>query len=619
MPRKPPSLLAEPYPTARGWGAELSSRSRLRGLVLGAVLAVVPCPTALADQVRVEIEGVGGELRDNVRRFLSIVEAQDDDGDELDEGRIRRLHQRAEEEIAGALAPFGYYRPTVRSSLEREGTAGSTWLARYEIDAGPELRIGALEVGLLGEGSDDAELERLAREFPLAEGDVLDQPAYEEGKAAFEEHAAAAGYLDAGFETAEIRIDRRAYTSEVVLVFDTGPRFRFGEVTFEQDFLDPDLLRGYVTFEPGEPFDLREVLKLQNVLSDSPYFARVEVIPDREAALASEEGDVVPIRVALTPSARQKWTTGVGYGTDTGPRGRLGLEVRRINRRGHQAEGRILASGIERSFVADYRVPGAYPRTDVLTYSLGYRQLDTDTSDSETGIAGVGLTRSRGDWREAYSLTFQREDFEVGLDSGISDLLIPATSWSLTRADDRIFPRHGRHVELRVEGAVEGVLSDTSFLRGRADARYVRSLSPDVRILARASLGMIESDGFRTLPPTLRYFAGGDQSVRGYGYQELGPLDEAGNVIGGQALVLASIEADYYFYERFGRWGVAAFYDAGNALEELSFDLESGVGGGLRWLSPIGLVRADVGYPLDSPPGEDGHPVTFHLTIGPDL
>lgn len=586
-----------------------------RGLLVAAVLlvALIAASPAAADSVRVEIEGLDGELRDNVRQYLSIVEVRGDDG--LDEGRIRRLHRRAEEEIAEALAPFGYYRPTVRSALEREGTAGDTWVATYAIDPGPELLVGSLDVRVVGEGSGDPDFERLVREFPLAEGVVLDQAAYEAGKAAFEGHAAAAGYLDAGFETAEIRIDRRTYTSEVELVFDSGPRFRFGEVVFEQDFLEPDLLRGYVTIEPGEPFDLREVLKLQNALSDSPYFARVEVVPDREAAVAGDEPLRVPIRVLLTPSARQKWTAGAGYGTDTGPRGRVGLEVRRVNRRGHQAEAAILGSGIEKSFVADYKIPGAYPRTDVVTLSLGYRDLDTDTSTSQTGIAGVGLTRSRGDWRESYSLTFQREDFEVGLDSGVSDLLIPRTSWSLTDADDRIFPTHGRHVELELQGAAEGVLSDTSFLRARADAKYVRSLSEDVRVLGRASAGITETDGFRSLPPTLRFFAGGDQSVRGYGYQELGPTDEAGNVIGGRALVLASVEVDWLFYERFGRWGLAAFYDAGNALEELAFDLESGAGAGLRWLSPIGLVRADVAFALDEP----GAPARFHLTIGPDL
>ncbi len=583
--------------------------SRRRRCALLALLLVAVAVPAAADSVRVEIEGIDGELRDNVRQYLSIVEARGDD--ELDEGRLRRLHRRAEEEIAEALAPFGYYRPTVRSSLEREGTAGDAWIATYEIDPGPELLVGSLDVRVVGEGSGDPDFERLVRDFPLAEGEVLDQPEYEAGKAAFEGHAAAARYLDAGFETAEIRVDRRAYASEVELVFDTGPRFRFGEVTFDQDFLEPDVLRGYVTIEPGEPFDLREILKLQNALSDSPYFARVEVVPDREAAVDER----VPIRVLLTPSARQKWIAGAGYGTDTGPRGRVGLEVRRVNRRGHQAEGAILGSGIEKSFVADYKIPGAYPRTDVLTLSLGYRDLDTDTSDSQTGIAGVGLTRSRGDWRESYSLTFQREDFEVGLDSGVSDLLIPRTSWSLTEADDRIFPTHGRHVELELQGAVEGVLSDTGFLRARADAKYVRSLSEDVRVLGRATVGVTETDGFRSLPPTLRFFAGGDQSVRGYGYQQLGPTDEAGNVIGGRALVLASVEVDWLFYERFGRWGLAAFYDAGNALDELSFDLESGAGAGLRWLSPIGLVRADAAFALDEP----GAPVRFHLTIGPDL
>lgn len=578
-------------------------------LLLAPLLLTLLVSAAAADTVRVEVEGVEGELRDNVRRHLSLVEARGD-GD-LEEGRIRRLHRRAEGEIAEALAPFGYYRPTVRSSLEREEPASTSWTATYGIDPGPPLRVDRLDVRVTGEGSGEPGFEALVRDFPLAEGDVLDQVAYEEGKEAFAEHAAEAGYLDAAFDVAAIRVDRPAYTSEVELVFDTGPRFRFGPVTFHQDFLDPDLLRGYVTFERGEPFDLDEILKLQNALSDSPYFARVEVLPDREAA----EGAEMPVRVDLTPSARQKWTTGVGYGTDTGPRGRVGLDVRRVNRRGHRARGDVLGSGIEKSFVASYEVPGAYPRTDVVTYSLGYRDLRTDTSDSQTGLAGVGLTRSRGDWRESYALTFQREDFTVGLDSGVVDLLVPQTSWALTKADDRIFPSHGRNLDLLLRGAAEGVLSDATFVQARADAKYVRTLAADVRLLGRATVGYTRTDDFRSLPPSIRFFAGGDRSVRGYGYQELGPTDEEGNVIGGEALVLASLEADWLFYERFGRWGLAAFVDTGNALDDLSGDLESGAGAGLRWLSPIGLVRADAAWAVTEP----GTPVRFHLSIGPDL
>jgi translocation and assembly module TamA len=116
----------------------------------------------------------------------------------------------------------------------------------------------------------------------------------------------------------------------------------------------------------------------------------------------------------------------------------------------------------------------------------------------------------------------------------------------------------------------------------------------------------------------MRFFAGGDQSVRGFEYQQLGSLDEEGNVIGGPVLLTGSVELEYRFLQKWRfleKWGIAAFYDTGNAMESFSGSLERGAGVGLRWVSPIGPIRADAAWALSEP----GRPVRFHLTVGPDL
>ncbi len=565
-------------------------------------------------KVDVEVEGenllqevLGGELSNNIEATLSIEDAKPG---EVTAARLRQLHARAPEEIARALEPFGYYRPRVRSELTHQG---ADWTARYRVEPGPPLRLEAVDVRVTGPGADDPGFVARQRGFPLAPGDRLSQPDYESGKAALVDYAAANGYLDADFETAEIRIDRERYTAAVELVMDSGPRYRFGAVRFHQTVLDPALLRGYVTFQPGDTFDLDELARFQAALSDSPYFARVEVVPREEEA----EELRVPVDVDLVPAARQKWDLGLGYGTDTGPRGKVGLALRRINRHGHRGEGELTLSQIERSVSTRYLVPGAYPRTDVVTYTLGYSRLQPTTSTSETALAGVGLTRSRGGWREAYGLTFQRADFEVGLDSGVSKLLVPEVSWSRVDADDRIYPLHGQRYQVKLRTASRSAGSDSSFFETSADAKLVRSVGGGVRLLGRAEVGRLWSSDFHRLPPAIRFFAGGDQSVRGYGYQELGELDADGNVIGGRALVTASLEADDLFLDfgRFGRWGAAAFYDVGGAAASLGSELHEGTGVGLRWLSPIGLVRADVAWAVSEP----GSPARIHLMIGPDL
>jgi len=588
----------------RGGRAAALALSLLTGILLAGAGAA-----RAAERVRIEIEGIDGDLKRNVLASLSLEEARKDK--DLDEERIRRLHAKAEEEIDTALEPFGYYRPDVQATLTQDD---KTWVARYEIDSGPPLKVTALDVKVEGAGADDPWFQRDVREFPLVQGETLFHPEYEAGKQRFVDDAAKNGYLDADFQVSEMRVDLDAYTADVVLHFATGPRYRFGPVTFNQDFLDPDLLRGYVTFEQGETLDLDEILEMQRALSDSPYFQRVEVLPRRDLA----QGDEVPIEVNLTPSKHQRWNAGAGYGTDTGPRGTVALELRRINRKGHRGQVEVRGSQIEKSFQSQYQIPGAYPRTDVLTFSLGYSDLHTDTSDSQRSLVGVGLTQARGQWREALALNLQREDFEVGLDEGRSELLTPQATWTRVRADDRISTGHGDRVEFTVRGADESVLSNASFLQAAAQGKLIHSFANKFRFITRLQVGHTETSQLRELPPTIRFFAGGDQSVRGWGYQELGPLDEAGNVIGGEDLLTGSVELEYRFLEEFlhlKKWGVAVFYDTGNAMHSFSGSLEEGAGVGLRWVSPIGPIRADAAWALTEP----GTPIRFHLTVGPDL
>jgi translocation and assembly module TamA len=541
-------------------------------------------------------------LAQNIHSALSLEQA---DKDDLTEERIRRLHAEAPAEIGEALQPFGYYRPQVRSELRQEG---DRWIAHYEVDAGPPVKIASFDLKITGAGADDPRFQQIAAGFPLRRGEVLYHPDWERGKKALEDLAAEEGYLDAAFQASEVRVSLERYQADAVLHYDTGPRYRFGEVHFHQDVLNPDLLKGYVRFKRGDPLDVNKVLRLQNALSDSPYWGRVEVVTRQDQA----QGLEVPVEVNLTPSKPMRFAGGLGYGTDTGPRVTGAWELRRLNTRGHRALAEITASGIERGFKGSYFIPGAYPRTDVLSFNAAYERQDTNSFITDTGLLGTTLTQSRGGWREAYSLNFQRESFTVGLDKGTTNLLVPGASLERVKADDRIYTTNGYRVLLSLQGA--SPLSDVSFVQGSVEGKLIRTLGERHRLIARTQVGYTETSDFRALPPRFRFFAGGDRSVRGFSYQSLGRKDEAGNVIGGETLVVGSLEYELRFLQK---WGAAVFYDTGNASQ--SFGglgvLARGAGFGLRWRSPIGPIRADVAWALSEP----GTPIRFHLNIGPDL
>lgn len=555
-----------------------------------------------AVRVKVEVEGVPRRLAQNIHSALSLEQA---DKDDLTEERIRRLHADAPAEIGEALQPFGYYRPQVRSELRQEK---DRWIAHYEVDAGPPVKVASFDLKVTGAGADDPRFQEIVASFPLRKGEVLYHPDWEQGKKALEDLAAEEGYLDAAFQVNEVKVSMSRYQADAVLHYDTGPRYRFGEVHFNQDVLNPDLLKGYVRFKRGEPLDVNKVLRLQNALSDSPYWGRVEVVPRQDQA----QGLEVPIEVNLVPSKPMRFAGGVGYGTDTGPRATGAWELRRLNRRGHRALTEITVSGIERSFKGSYFIPGAYPRTDLLSFNAAYAREDTNSFITDTGLLGATLTQSRGGWREAYSLNFQRESFTVGLDKGTSNLLVPGASLERVRADDRIDTTNGYRVLFALQGA--SPLSDARFVQGSVEGKLIRTLGERHRLIARTQVGYTETDDFRELPPRFRFFAGGDRSVRGFSYQSLGRKDEAGNVIGGEALAVGSLEYELRFLQK---WGAAVFYDTGNASQSFGGlgTLARGAGFGLRWRSPIGPIRADVAWALSEP----GTPIRFHLNIGPDL
>jgi translocation and assembly module TamA len=567
-------------------------------------------PARAAESLRVEVDGLGGELRKNVLASLRIETARKEK--DLDESRIRNLHEQAPQEIEQALEPYGYYRVVVDPSL---GHDGSTWVARYKVDAGPQLKVTALDVQVVGSAATDPGFQRLVRTFPLHQGEGLMHLAYEAGKKTFDDYAAASGYLDGKFLVNQIRIDLAAYSADVVLHYEPGPRYRYGPVAFHQDFLRPALLRGYVKWKQGDPISARQLLELQQALADTSYFQRVEVVPRRDQAAGLE----VPIDVNLVPARPQRWTAGIGYGTDTGPRANLGLELRHINDLGQRFTSEAKVSDVEKSIRADYLVPGTYPRTDVLDFTVAYADLTPPTSRSLDFLAGPTYTYAIGRWRNAVSLDYQRELFTVGLDHGLSDLVIPQSVLSRVYSDDRIYPTHGERYDFMVRGGAKALASDTNFAQTSAAAKFIQSFGDKkrFRLISRVFAGYTWTDDFNALPPTERFFAGGDQSVRGYAFEGIGARDSAGNVIGGPDTEVASVELQYRLsqYRLLQKFGVATFYDAGGAGFSFGSEIKQGTGVGIFWLSPIGPVRVYVATALSIP----GHPLRFHLAIGPDL
>lgn len=585
----------------------LDTGMRPSALLLGAVLILAAPAGAAAQSARVslEIEGISGELRENVASLLSLSTLARS-RDTISTLRIRRLYSRAPGQIERALEPFGYYHPTITSDL----ATGDRWVARFAIDPGPRTTVAGLTVRVSGPGRQDSTLRQAVDSFPLVPGDPLVHSRYRDGKSAIAQAALDRGYLDAAFDTAQIRVDRVRREAHVVLDLATGHQYRFGEVRLEQDAVDPKILQGYIDITPGEPFDTRRLRRIQARLNGTSYFSQVEVRALRDSA----QGLAIPVAIVLTPRRAQHFNIGLGYGTNTNLRVTLNADFRRLNARGHFANLNLRVSGIEKSLSARYSIPPAYPRTRLLAFFTGYALLDPVSYQTDKFVLGSDISHTRGKWRETISLAYSAEDYVVGtVDTGTSQLIIASADFTRIAADNNIFATKGARIGLLVRGAVEELLSDATFLEITLPAKAIVPAFGNGRLIARTELGYNLTGDLLQLPPTARFFTGGDRSVRGYDFLSLGPTDAAGNVLGGDVLIVASAEFNYFFY---GDFGGAVFYDAGNAL--LGFDditLFQGAGFGVRWRSPIGPIGVDLAWGLSLA----GNPRQIHLTLGPDF
>ncbi|MCK5506003.1 MAG: outer membrane protein assembly factor [Thermodesulfovibrionia bacterium] len=562
------------------------------------------CPDAgAAINIKVTLEGVEGDIKKNVLAYLGIE--QQKKNPDLTPNLAEKLHKKAPDQIRQALQPFGYYNPVIHSELVREDSA---WHASYKIDPGKPVVIDTIDISVKGEAAGDENFNKMLEKLPLKKRDVLKHQRYEEAKRMFYNTAARFGYLKAEMIANRVDVYPDKYISAVTLHFNSGPQYYFGEIEFIQDTFDSEFLSRFVLFRRGEPYKLSRLLMLQNSLNNSDYFDSVEITP----LIDESENREVPIRITLIPRKRNKYTFGLGYGTDTGIRGSLGWENRRINRTGDRMKADLRLSEIKSSFTTEYIVPLSNPRTDNLVYNAGWLTEDTDTSESEKFFGGVRYNHWRNAWKESMHINYEDEKYDVGDESGHSTLLIPGIGWTRINADNPDTATQASRLFLDIRGAHESLLSDTSFLQFRMQLKYIRRITSLSRLILRGEGGGTLIDKFSELPPSVRFFAGGDNSVRGYAYESLGPEDDEQNVIGGKHLLVGSIEFEHQIINK---WSAAVFYDAGNAIDELSDTLKKGAGFGVRWRSPVGPVRIDLGFPLD----ESDKSWRIHVIIGPDL
>ncbi len=562
--------------------------------LLAAALIALPVLAELS------VTGVEGDVLTNVREYASNAPPCD-----AAARTVRRYAANLPETLAPALEAYGYY--SARIDATREPRQSDCWRIDVAITPGPTVNVERVQLEIEGDAEQDAAIAALVAAFPLHVGDPLHHEDYRAFKGRLEALARERGYLDGRFTVArvDVYVDRRA--ADLALTFDSGPRFAFGAVTFNTDALAQTVLRSFVPFAEGQPYDAALVAQLQRDLSGSGYFARASVAPQPDQAHDRE----IPIRVDATPAQPVSYSVGGGFSTDDGPRFSFDYDNVRRNAKGHQMSGSLLLSAVRQTATFDYRVPAGNPQRDWRTFRAGIAREDIDAGVGSAARVGVRRTRARNAFTATRFVDALFEQDEIAGVSLGTQLLIPGVTWTRTERDRLVRPRSGH----RLSAELSLGLGDLALLQADLRAKWIGALPWGARVLVRGRLGTTaENEDFSHVPLSMRFFAGGDNSVRGYDYESLGPRAPDGELIGGDRLLEASIEYEHPILEN---WAVATFVDAGNAFRGSSVDARRGAGFGGRWFSPIGPVRFDVAWPLN--PADGDRSPRLHISLGPDL
>lgn len=605
-------LLGEPGPAAAVDGAA-SIKNTAQGVeesVRKNVLKAIELPSALVKNttqpVEIVIEGVEGNARKNVLTALELPYGLVKDG-KADRLWLERFASQARQKVLTALEPFGYYSAHVIINIETPKV--DTYRMQVKVETGPPAILTDVSVSITGAGASESSLLALVSAFPLQKGAVLLHQPYEQARQTLQARAQELGYLDAEYTVHEIRIDEPGQSARIALILQTGERYYFSDITLKGAPDYPDaFLRRYLTFVPGNVFSYTKLAESQLQLNNSERFREVAVLAEKEQAREFK----IPVSVLLKPAPPKSLRPGVGYGTDTGAR--FALRYRDLNmlHKGHELNSQLYISERLQGLTTSYIIPSDKDIRSYTSAQINLQKEDITTYNSQLISLELARTTSFGKQKlgTAY-IKFQQEEFTIGVQDSSSRYVLPGIRFSDNHYDSLIRPHRGFRYAIDLRGTDEVMGSTTQLLQLLAEASHVLPLPWRLSLSTSAKTAVtFFSDPISDLPPSLRFFAGGDQSVRGYAYQSLGPRDASGNVVGGKHLLTGCVELQRAILED---WAVSAFYNAGNAFDTFdNLTLFQAAGMGIHYFTPVGALNLSVARPIRV----DDPGIRVHFTVG---
>jgi translocation and assembly module TamA len=488
---------------------------------------------------------------------------------------------------------MGYYNPDI-SRLKWKETR-QCWTVSVNIDPGVPVIIDSVNVEITGEGRDNRALNGTVKKIPLHVGDIVHHGKYEQAKKQLQSILTSQGYLEATWLVHKLVVNTETNRARILLGMDTGPRYTFGELSWDPMPLEDDLIQRMLDIPWGGDYNNKSLQYMQRNMLATGYFGRLMLRqkPDRE-------NRSVDIHVEQTPSKRHRFGAGLGYTTDAGVKLSGLYDNRWLNRYGHRWSSSAEGTEIGFSFEGEYIIPGEHPTVEWYSLQSGW-QRETPYDDLLSDIIRIRFSHNherRENWLTSWYLELNHESFTSGEDEGRVTMLVPGISWARAWYGREQPVRKGHSLSYELRAGPWNTAPRNLFLKAEAKIKYLHPIGRKGIGIARLNGGGIWVEDFSLLPVSERFYAGGDDSIRGYAFRSLGPEDDQGDLLGAPYLAVGSLEYEHLVG---GNWGVAVFADAGNAFDENNIDIKTGVGAGLRWHTPVGPIKFDLAFPQDDP------------------
>jgi translocation and assembly module TamA len=570
--------------------------------------------TQAAPPLKIVLMGIPDNMKPQILQELSLFEEQQNSEKKSDTLTPQALHQRLQllyqqslSEIHEALKPIGYYHTEVTGNFSKDN------IATYKINLGPPVIIKNVDIQIIGDGKDDKALQQLVNKSGLTAGAILVHAQYEKLKETLLDKATQKGYFDAKFDQNQIQIQLLDNQAFIILHFNTGARYHFGAVTFDQTSFNPKsylfkqtFLEGYIPFSRGEYYQASEFNLLQTQLSDSGYFKNVYIETQQDS-----QKHLVNINAKTQTLPAYEYIIGPGYGTETGPRILTGFKARHITDDGQKFSAQAQISNIYKNFTADYTIPGSNPVTDHFDIGVGQNYTDISAYYARDTFFGVEWASTHGHASRDIALKRHFIVFTPQNQASLyGEYLVPSVNYSYLDEVQQGYFKKGFLASLTIQGATDFLFSDTSFLQGIINGKFSIPFASENRILISGQIGATKASNFDNLPTTYRFYAGGLDSVLGYSYYSLGPSNAQG-LTGGRDILTSSISLERHLFHQLS--GLVLF-NMGNAFNQFQdMKLQKAAGIGFSYRSLIGPLTLYISKPIHS---DIQNGLSFNFSMG---